>query len=55
MSTTQLSRTTTYGTSSRLRTLIMRRPLASFFVLAFALTWPWLIADALGSRGLIAF
>ena len=55
MSTVQLSRTTTYGTSSCLRTWIMRRPLASFFVLAFALTWPWLIADALGSRGLIPF
>lgn len=35
--------------------LIARRPLASFFVLAFSLSWSFLIADAIGSRGLIPF
>lgn len=37
------------------RSLIARRPLATFFALAFGLTWAFLIADALGSRGLIPF
>lgn len=35
--------------------LIRRFPLASFLVLAFAFTWVFLIADALGSRGWIPF
>lgn len=36
-------------------TVIARRPLASFMVLAFGLTWSFLIADALGARGIIPF
>ncbi len=55
MSTAQLSHTTPYSVSSRLRAWISRRPLSSFFALAFTFTWPWLIADALGSRGVIPF
>lgn len=35
--------------------VIARRPLASFFVLAFGLTWSFLIADFLGSWGVIPF
>lgn len=35
--------------------VIARWPLASFFVLAFGLTWSFLIADFLGSRGVIPF
>lgn len=38
-----------------LRSIISRHPLTAFFLLAFGLTWPFLIADALGSRGLIPF
>ncbi|MDQ5853289.1 MAG: CPBP family intramembrane metalloprotease [Chloroflexota bacterium] len=55
MSTALVSHTTPYGGSSSLRAWITCRPLSSFVVLAFVLTWPWLIADALGSRGLIPF
>jgi membrane protease YdiL (CAAX protease family) len=32
-----------------------RQPLISFFALAFGLTWSFLIADALGARGIIPF
>ncbi len=38
-----------------LKGLIIRYPLVAFFVLAFGLTWPYLIADALGSWGLLPF
>lgn len=38
-----------------LRTVITRSPLLAFFALAFLFTWPFLIADALGSFGLIPF
>src|SRR5690606_12471960 len=34
---------------------LVRRPLTVFFVLAFGLTWAFLLADALGARGLIPF
>jgi membrane protease YdiL (CAAX protease family) len=34
---------------------VQRHPLAAFILLAFGLSWPFLIADALGSRGLIPF
>jgi hypothetical protein len=37
------------------RGMIARRPLATFFALAFGLAWSLLIADALGQRGLIPF
>jgi membrane protease YdiL (CAAX protease family) len=37
------------------RGLIARWPLVAFFALAFGLTWSFLIADALGQRGLIPF
>jgi membrane protease YdiL (CAAX protease family) len=30
-------------------------PLTSFFLLAYALTWPYMIVDALGSHGLLPF
>jgi membrane protease YdiL (CAAX protease family) len=35
--------------------LIRKYPLPAFFLLAIGLTWPFLIADALGSRGIIPF
>ena len=35
--------------------LIIRHPLVAFFVLAFGLSWPFLIADALGYYGFIPF
>jgi hypothetical protein len=41
--------------NSSVGTLIRRVPLVSFFGLACAFTWLFLIADALGSRGLIPF
>lgn len=34
---------------------LARRPLVAFFALAFGLTWLFLLADALGARGLIPF
>lgn len=34
---------------------LVRRPLTVFFVLAFGLTWAFLLADAPGARGLIPF
>jgi membrane protease YdiL (CAAX protease family) len=34
---------------------LARWPLASFFALAFGLTWSFLLADVLGARGLIPF
>lgn len=49
--------TTSSPQSVRLSTarLIARHPFAAFVLLALALTWPCLIADALGSWGLIPF
>ena len=38
-----------------LKGLIIRHPLVAFFVLAFGLSWSFLIADALGYYGLIPF
>jgi membrane protease YdiL (CAAX protease family) len=35
--------------------IIQRNPLISFFLLVFALTWPFLIVDALGSHGVFSF
>lgn len=35
--------------------LIQKYPLVSFFVLAIGLTWIFMIADALGSRGILPF
>jgi len=43
------------ATSSPLRRLIKRHPLLTFFVLAYGLTWPFMIADALGSWSVIPF
>lgn len=37
------------------KSLVQRYPLISFFILATGLTWPFLIADALGSWGIIPF
>lgn len=37
------------------QSFIQRYPLAAFILLAFLLTWPFLIADALGSWGIIPF
>jgi len=36
-------------------TLVQRYPLPVFFGLVFGLTWPFMIADALGSHGLLPF
>lgn len=46
---------TTTQSKSSLGELVLRFPLAAFFVLAFALTWPFMIADALGSYRVIPF
>ena len=37
------------------KTFVQIHPLTSFVILAFALTWPFMIADALGSWGLVSF
>jgi membrane protease YdiL (CAAX protease family) len=39
----------------RLRVWVARRPLPVFFALAFGLSWSFLLADALGERGVIPF
>jgi uncharacterized protein len=41
--------------ASALRGFVRRHPLSAFFGLAFGISWLFLIADALGSRGLIPF
>jgi uncharacterized protein len=41
--------------ASPFRRFIIRHPLSVFFCLAFGISWLFLIADALGSRGLIPF
>lgn len=41
--------------ASPLSQLIRRYPLAAFFILAYALSWPYMIVDALGSHGLLSF
>ncbi len=46
---------TTSTSVQRKRSFVQRNPLAAFLVLAFGLSWPFLIADALGSRGIIPF
>ena len=35
--------------------LVQRYPLTSFFVLAIGLTWIFMVADALGSQGILPF
>ncbi len=40
---------------STLKSAISHHPLMAFFVLAFGLTWPFMIADAIGSWGLLPF
>src|SRR6266508_6178572 len=35
--------------------LLRRYPLTAFFLLAYALSWPYMIVDALGSHGLLPF
>ena len=42
-------------TTSGIKGLIIRYPLAAFFVLAYALTWPFMIVDAFGSWGMLPF
>lgn len=49
MSTANIAPAATTGAGGSLRAWIARRPLPVFFVLAFALTWPYMIVDALGS------
>jgi aconitase A len=41
-------------TVSPLARLLRRYPLTGFFLLAYALTWPYMIVDALGSHGLLS-
>ena len=55
MSTANIAPAATTVASSRLRAWIARRPLPVFFVLALALSWPFMIVDALGSWGLLPF
>lgn len=45
----------TRPTSSSSESLIRRYPLISFFILAFGLTWIFMIVDALGSQGILPF
>jgi uncharacterized protein len=40
---------------SSLTRLLRRYPVTAFFILAYALTWPYMIVDALGSHGLLPF
>jgi uncharacterized protein len=42
-------------TVSPIARLLCRYPLTGFFLLAYALTWPYMIVDALGSHGLLPF
>jgi uncharacterized protein len=53
MATTSMMITPT--TVSPLARLIRRYPLTAFFLLAYALTWPYMIVDALGSYSLLPF
>ena len=53
MSTTQSAYAGTTGANSRLRAWIARHSLPAFFALAFALTWPFMIADALRAHGFL--
>lgn len=43
------------ATVSPLARLLRQYPLTGFFLLAYALTWPYMIMDALGSHGLLPF
>jgi membrane protease YdiL (CAAX protease family) len=47
--------TATPMAASPLSQLIRRYPLTAFFVLAYTLSWPYMIVDALGSHGVLAF
>jgi uncharacterized protein len=48
--------TTFISTAGSSHTRLLRRyPLTAFFILAYALTWPYMIVDALGSHGLLPF
>ena len=53
MATTLTTRTPM--AASPLSQLLRRYPLTAFFVLAYALSWPYMIVDALGSHGVLAF
>jgi membrane protease YdiL (CAAX protease family) len=56
--TTTVNKTLARVSSARLGVppnLIARRPLASFFTLAFGMTWLVLLVDFLGARGVIPF
>ena len=45
----------TSKTVSPLDQLLRQYPLTGFFLLSYALTWPYMIVDALGSQGLLPF
>ena len=47
--------TATPMAASPLSRLIHHYPLTVFFILAHALSWPYMIVDALGSHGVLAF
>ncbi len=49
MSTAHIAPAATTGAGSRLRAWIARHPLLTFFLLSYALTWPFMIVDAFGS------
>jgi uncharacterized protein len=53
MATTSILRKPTFMSS--LTQLLRRYPLTGFFLLAYALSWPYMIVDALGSHGLLPF
>lgn len=53
MATTLTTRPSTVA--SPLSRLIHHYPLTAFFILAYALSWPYMIVDALGSHGVLAF
>jgi membrane protease YdiL (CAAX protease family) len=47
--------TATPMAASALSQLIRRYPLTAFFILAYALSWPYMLVDALGSYGVLSF
>ena len=55
MVTNNLPRSTMRAHSPGLSAWVARHRLSGFFMLAFSISWAFLIADALGARGLIAF
>src|SRR5215207_10916648 len=52
---TIISTTLEPTSESAVSRLLRRYPLTAFFLLAYGLSWPYMIVDALGSHGLLPF